>query len=115
MKPVLVEVKRLPEERRVRLVWSDEHAADYDYDYLRGYCPCAACQGHAPSSWTFVDVVEPKVTKIEEVGNYAVCIGWSDDHSTGIYSWEILRQLCPCGECQGEQGDEHAMVRYPEH
>jgi DUF971 family protein len=25
------------------------------------------------------------------VGNYAVQIHWSDGHSTGIYTWEALR------------------------
>jgi DUF971 family protein len=30
------------------------------------------------------------------VGNYAIGIRWSDGHETGIYSFERLRQLCPC-------------------
>jgi len=38
---------------------------------------------------------------VEAVGNYAIRINWSDGHSAGIYSWEHLRRICPCAECQG--------------
>ena len=36
--------------------------------------------------------------KLEPTGNYALRIDWSDGHSTGIYTYERLRELCPC--CQ---------------
>ncbi len=42
----LTEIRRLDDQRALRLTWSDGHAADFDYDYVRGYCPCAGCQGH---------------------------------------------------------------------
>ena len=42
----LIEIHRIPEERRMRLTWSDGHTAEFPYDHVRGYCPCAACQGH---------------------------------------------------------------------
>ena len=45
----LTEVRRLPQERRLRLSWSDGHVAEYDYDYVRAWCPCAMCQGHSGS------------------------------------------------------------------
>ncbi len=34
-----------------------------------------------------------------QVGNYAIQISFSDGHSTGIFSYDYLRTLCPCGEC----------------
>ena len=37
---------------------------------------------------------------IEPVGNYAVCFRWSDGHMTGIYTFDYLRSLCPCQECE---------------
>ena len=37
--------------------------------------------------------------QVETVGAYAVQFVWSDGHSTGIYSWELLRASCPCQEC----------------
>ena len=36
---------------------------------------------------------------IELVGRYAIQFTWSDGHSTGIYSFETLREICPCPEC----------------
>ena len=35
-------------------------------------------------------------SKAEKVGNYALRLTWSDGHATGIYSWEHLRNICPC-------------------
>ena len=37
---------------------------------------------------------------IQLVGRYALHFRWSDGHSTGIYSFETLRQICPCPQCQ---------------
>jgi DUF971 family protein len=41
---------------------------------------------------------------IEEVGAYAIRIDWSDGHNTGIYSFDHLRSICPCAECQARNG-----------
>ena len=95
------EVRRLPEEARLRLTWTDGHVAEYEYNYLRGYCPCAGCQGHAAGDVIFhppAGAVEPN--QIEPVGNYALSIAWSDGHSTGIYRYEFLREICPCDDCR---------------
>jgi hypothetical protein len=35
------------------------------------------------------------VVKAELVGNYALRIDWSDDHGSGIYSFEYLREIAP--------------------
>jgi len=37
----------------------------------------------------------PSVLKAELVGNYALRIDWSDDHGSGIYSFEYLREISP--------------------
>jgi len=31
----------------------------------------------------------------ELVGNYALRIDWSDEHGSGIYSFQYLREICP--------------------
>ena len=33
------------------------------------------------------------------VGNYAIQLTFSDGHSTGIYSYDHLRTICPCATC----------------
>ena len=98
----LTEVRRKPEERKLRLTWSDGHSADFDYDYVRGYCPCAACQGHGAPKAVYHPPPKPvKVWSVEQVGNYAIGIAFSDGHNTGIYHFDFLRRICPCPACTG--------------
>ena len=33
------------------------------------------------------------IVDVEQVGNYAVRIGFNDGHDTGIYTWRLLRSL----------------------
>ena len=94
-----IEIRRLP-EGRLRIIWSDGHEAEYPYDYVRGFCPCASCQGHSVTEIRFQPPggsVEP--WRIEPVGNYGVSIQWSDGHATGIYRFDFLREICPCPAC----------------
>jgi DUF971 family protein len=95
-RPRPTEVRNLREEGRLRVTWSDGHVGDYDYAYLRGWCPCAMCQGHGGDRH-FVRTVDPQLRSIEQVGNYALNPTWADGHDTGIYSYAYLRQICPCG------------------
>ena len=100
MNPVLTEARRLPEEGRLRLTWSDGHVAEYGYDYLRGWCPCAGCQGHSGFKIRYQPPPKPVTAEsIKPVGNYAISIAWSDGHGTGIYRFDFLREICPCGRC----------------
>ncbi|MGB9611640.1 MAG: gamma-butyrobetaine hydroxylase-like domain-containing protein, partial [Bryobacteraceae bacterium] len=41
-----------------------------------------------------------KMERIEEVGTYAFKVDWNDGHNAGIYSYEYLRRICPCPECE---------------
>jgi DUF971 family protein len=101
--PQLVEARRLPEAARLRLTWSDGHQADFDYAYLRGWCPCAVCQGHSALKLVFHAPSGPvRAESLAPVGNYGLSIGWSDGHSTGIYRFDFLRQICPCPSCRGD-------------
>ncbi len=100
----LTEIHRLPEQRQLRLTWDDGHTAAFAFDYLRGYCPCAACQGHGAGDVEFrppTKSVEP--LEIRPVGNYAVSIQWSDAHDTGIYRFDFLRRICPCDSCRSRR------------
>ncbi len=100
------EVRRLPEESRLRLTWSDGHIAEYDYDYLRGYCPCAGCQGHGTGEIEYRPPKAPvQPSAIEPVGNYAISFHWSDGHATGIYRFDFLRRICPCDACRADRAE----------
>ena len=110
--PLEVELKR--EKQTLIVRWSDRHESFYHLRYLRGFCPCAECQGHEIGDWKFIESpADIAITSIEPMGNYALSICFSDSHNTGIYSWEILRELCPCNSCRELYGDKHPMVQYP--
>ena len=96
--PVPTEVRKLADARVVRVTWSDGHRSDYTWAYLRGWCPCAACQGHT-SDRRYVEGGNDDLKTISVVGSYALGITWGDGHSTGIYSYRYLRDLCPCEAC----------------
>lgn len=82
--------------------WADGAVTRMSNALLRGYCPCAGCQGHS-GSIRFRPVGPVLLETIEEVGNYAVCLGWSDGHSSGIYSFRYLRELGGLEQTPAEQ------------
>lgn len=86
----------------LRIVWQDGHKSSYTFRYLRQNCPCAVCR----DEWTGKRLLDPETvakdlqaTGADVVGNYALSFAFSDAHGSGIYSFEKLRELCPCGEC----------------
>ncbi len=93
------EINHMKEKGLVRISWDDGHVGDYPKDHLRGYCPCALCQGHG-GAIQFNSFPDAKLSEISAVGNYAIQFSWQDGHNTGIYTFDYLRSLCPCAECQ---------------
>ncbi len=84
------------DERLLEIVWPDQRVDRLSYYDLRCGCPCAVC----------VDEITGKALLRREsipadvhaqgvafVGNYALRVDWSDGHSTGIYTWDRLREL----------------------
>lgn len=100
-------VKADRNQRVVTISWSDGHESSYSFAGLRAVCPCVQCKGgHAnmdtpPDPAVVRDAVDPQLNleKVEAAGSYALQFSWSDGHSSGIYTWELLRQACPCDEC----------------
>jgi len=99
-RPVPVEINHMREKGMVRITWNDGHVGDYPRKYLRGYCPCALCQGHEATTVRYIEVAGAEIEEIGAVGNYAIQFRWDDGHNTGIYTFEHLRSLCPCPECE---------------
>jgi DUF971 family protein len=79
----------------LEITWADGATTRYRHALLRGFCPCAHCQGHqGPITWTAEATdADLAILDIEEVGNYAVRLVFADGHSTGIYSFRFLRDL----------------------
>jgi len=82
--------------------WGDGHKGKYPHVILRGYCPCAGCQGHSGTiKYQNASGIQLELDTIEPVGNYALGLKWFDGHSSGLYSFKYLRSLCQCAECAG--------------
>ncbi|MBT5229703.1 MAG: DUF971 domain-containing protein [Methylococcales bacterium] len=72
----------------------DDEIFKLSCEYLRVHSPSAEVQGHGPGQEVLqIGKEDVNIDKIEQVGNYAVCLFFDDDHSSGIYSWETLYDL----------------------
>jgi DUF971 family protein len=91
------------------ITWQDSHSSVYAYERLRDRCPCSTCtggEGGTPGGKSasgalpmFKKAVRPLRAGL--VGRYALQIFWNDGHSTGIYTFSYLRELCECAQCAG--------------
>jgi DUF971 family protein len=102
------------ERRQVSIRWEDGHQSLYGFDLLRKECPCAVCSDlrHQRPAAGGLDLLvmsgpilragEVQVTEVKPVGRYALNFVWSDGHDTGIYTYSLLRELCPCEACRGQ-------------
>lgn len=104
----------ISKSKGITIDWRDGHTSAYGLEYLREHCPCASCtgaHGTPPASSPF-PMYKPalKMVNVEPVGNYAVRIVWSDGHSTGIYSYEHFRRICPCPECSPAPNRTHGAT-----
>ena len=98
------EINHIKADGVIRITWDDGHVGEYAQEYLRGYCPCALCQGHGTQR-NFISVPGARLQEIRPVGNYAIEFRWHDGHSTGIYTYDYLRGLCPCSKCEESRSD----------
>src|ERR1700674_292760 len=96
----------------VDIEWKAGNRSHYSFIFLRDACPCALCDdergksgrqpGEPPKLATgALPMFKPavKATSAEGVGKYAIKFHFNDGHELGIYSWQFLRDVCPCEEC----------------
>jgi DUF971 family protein len=88
--------------------WSDGTQSVLPHEILRGYCPCATCQGHS-GQITYQPGGSLDLVEIHRVGNYALGLRWADGHDSGIYSFDYLHAL---GERLEREGVE-TLLREP--
>ena len=108
----------------MEIAWKDGHLSRYSFTWLRDACPCALCDEERTQSGREIGKSPKSASKPGElpmfkaaakpleatpVGKYAISFRWNDGHQHGIYSWEFLREHCPCAECAAaKQGGEGA-------
>ena len=109
--PTRIDLKR---DERLVVDWQDGATCTYSLTLLRSMCPCAQCkivreqrdphdispaaqQKKKPLLTILPGNYAGKLTVVDAkmVGNYAIQIEWSDQHDSGIYSFQYLREICP--------------------
>lgn len=102
MPPMIVPrtVEPDPAKRELKIGWADGHESRIAYQALRDHCPCARCRemrdaGKKPLAMTLTT----KLDGWKRIGNYALNFSWGDSHSEGIFAYDFVRGLCPCGVC----------------
>ena len=83
-------------KQRLAVRWSDGSETATPYRELRLACRCALCVDELTGKPLLDPGTVPAdvgVDTCEEAGLYGIRIGWTDGHSTGIYTWERLRSL----------------------
>ena len=92
---------------QIGILWDDGHESIYDGHALRCRCTCAVCVDELSGRKLLENDRVPKdvwAREIHPVGNYGIGVLWSDTHDTGIYTFDRLRELCPCETCAGRAG-----------
>lgn len=95
-------LRRDAEARCLTIEWSDGSVQHISWRTLRDSCPCASCRNTekpGDRQRAGLNVLSPaetrplEIVRMTPVGNYAYHIEFSDDHSTGIYTFDLLRSL----------------------
>lgn len=84
------------DKRMVTISWDDGKTTPLTGQKLRQFCPCAACVDEWSNKRRHDPAKVPETTTVvdlQPVGNYAVSLQFSDNHATGIFTWEVLRQI----------------------
>ena len=89
-----IEIIQDNKKKILKLVFNDD-SEDFSFEFLRAYTPSAEALGHgSEKNRDFpIDISNITINSIEQVGNYAMKIIFSDGHDTGIYSWDYMSQL----------------------
>ena len=89
-------------DRQLAIEWSDGRTLRYTVRALRDACPCATCREKRrappppPSQLTVLSPAEARpleVAGMRPVGDYAYNVAFSDGHDTGIFTFELLREI----------------------
>lgn len=90
-------LRALKDAGQLEIAWTDGSVFRLPFKLLRVECPCAQCI-HEITGERIIqpDQIPEDITPTDlgYSGNYALRVVWSDGHSSGIFTWERLRQIC---------------------
>lgn len=80
--------------RVLEVGFSDGAVFRIPFELMRIQSPSAEVQGHGPGQEVLqTGKRDVQIVDLQPVGNYAVQPTFSDGHSSGIFSWDLLYQL----------------------
>lgn len=105
------EVHLRTDAKRLDIVWSDGREDRFALAYLRGWCPCAVCQGHFVTEKKFIAEASSQLMDVQPVGAYAMRLVWADGHDSGMYAFDYLREIIHAPPGDGPSND--ALLTQP--
>jgi len=83
-------IKKIENGKSLFIKFDDNSEFKISAELLRVECPSADVQNHGGPKIIVKNKNNVLINSIEQVGNYAIRIIFSDDHSSGIFSWDLL-------------------------
>lgn len=88
------EIRLTKDKRSLQVTWDDGFSHSFPAEFLRVNSPSAEVQGHGPGQKvTVAGKRDVQIIGIDPVGSYAVRLTFDDMHSTGIYGWDLFRDM----------------------
>jgi len=92
--PTPVSFKVRTQSRVMEVAFDDGAQFSIPFELLRVYSPSAEVRGHGVGQETLqTGKREVGIVGVEPVGNYGIKPIFSDEHSSGIFTWDYLYQL----------------------
>src|SRR5439155_23786056 len=92
--------------QELAIKWEDGSESFVPLVKLRRHCPCAGCRGEVDVMGKLYKNPERPLSaksfqllRLVNVGTYAVQPFWGDGHSSGLFSFDYLKQV---GDASGE-------------
>jgi len=85
-----ITIKKIESGKSLFIKFDDNSEFKISAELLRVECPSADVQNHGGPKIIVKNKNNVLINSIEQVGNYAIRIIFSDDHSSGIFSWDLL-------------------------
>jgi DUF971 family protein len=83
-------IKKIDSGKNLLIKFENNDEFMVSAELLRVECPSADVQGHGGPKIIVRNKGDVVINSIEQIGNYAIRIIFSDDHSSGLFSWDLL-------------------------
>lgn len=80
----------------LELTWADAHVSRLPFQFVRQNCRCAVCVDEHTGRQILDPASVPAdlgLLEISIAGNYALRVRWSDQHDSGLFTWNHLRSI----------------------